>query len=78
MGFFLGYVVGFAVAFALMVGFAKYQILRSKRRIDLVYLYIYISIAILHCIALHAFDLHEFNYDIYFLHILCMRMFYEN
>ncbi|KAL1552251.1 Synaptotagmin-4 [Salvia divinorum] len=35
MGFFLGYILGFAVAFGLIVGFAKYQNIRSKKRIDL-------------------------------------------
>ncbi|KAG6405740.1 hypothetical protein SASPL_133334 [Salvia splendens] len=35
MGLFLGYLLGFAVALGLIVGFAKYQNLRSKKRIDL-------------------------------------------
>lgn len=36
MGFFLGYVLGFAVGIGLIVGFGRYQHTRSKRRADLV------------------------------------------
>ncbi|GFQ00455.1 synaptotagmin-4 [Phtheirospermum japonicum] len=35
MGFIVGYVVGFALGFGLIVGFARYQNTRSKRRSDL-------------------------------------------
>ncbi|CAA0822769.1 Synaptotagmin-5 [Striga hermonthica] len=35
MGFLVGYVVGFALGFGLIVGFARYQNSRSKRRTDL-------------------------------------------
>ncbi|KAL2471893.1 Synaptotagmin-5 [Abeliophyllum distichum] len=35
MGFLVGYILGFALGICLVVGFARYQNVRSKRRIDL-------------------------------------------
>lgn len=39
MGFVLGWIVGFALGFGLIVGFARFQTTRSKRRCDLVYIH---------------------------------------
>ncbi|XP_042009050.1 synaptotagmin-4-like [Salvia splendens] len=57
MGLFLGYLLGFAVALGLIVGFAKYQNLRSKKRIDLMQklclLYIITFFSSLSCFPSH-------------------------